>query len=330
MIEVGEKERNHRVHREMQERLARLPQVEAVAAVETTPLRVGRSQYFEIPGVERVGTEWTVFMNAVDPAYFPLTGIPIVAGRGFVDAENTEHGRPAVIVSRALAHRYWPERTALGQCIRVGGDEPCAEIVGIAADASMWPTLADRPSESLIYYVPLERYRSTPGDRALLVRTTTSPSGLLDLLRRQAATAAPDLPHIRVTAFDDVFLPALRPLRLGSTVFAVFALMALVIASAGLAAVTAAGVARRTRELGIRLALGAAPARLVRMVLLRSLAAAIVGLAAGTALSVAGERSLRSVLFGIGEGDYRVVALALVILAGVSAVAAWLPARRAG
>jgi putative ABC transport system permease protein len=212
----------------------------------------------------------------------------------------------------------------------VGGDDPCAEIVGIAADASMWPTLADRPSESLIYYVPLDRYRSTPGDRALLVRTTTSPSGLLDLLRRQAATAAPDLPHIQVTAFDDVFLPALRPLRLGSTVFAVFALMALVIASAGLAAVTAAGVARRTRELGIRLALGADPARLVRMVLLRSLAAAIVGLAAGTALSVAGERSLRSVLFGIGEGDHRVVALALVILAGVSAVAAWLPARRAG
>jgi len=162
------------------------------------------------------------------------------------------------------------------------------------------------------------------------VRTTESPSDLVELLRKQASTADSDLPYIEVSAFDDVFLPALRPLQLGATVFAIFAGMTLVIASAGLAAVTASGIARRTRELGIRLALGAEPGRLVRMVLGRSLSAAVVGLIAGAALSIAGERSLRAVLFGVGEGDYRVIALAVVTLAIVAAVAAWIPARRAG
>jgi putative ABC transport system permease protein len=258
-------------------------------------------------------------------------GIPIVAGRAFTHEENRPSGPPAAVVGESMARAYWPNRSPLGQCIQLGGhQQPCAQIVGVARDTIMWGQLTEIRGETQLFYVPLERFGDRFDSRALLVRTNRPPAGLIDLLRRQAATAAPDLPHIQVSALDDVFLPALRPLRLGATVFAVFALMALVIASAGLAAVTAAGVARRTRELGIRLALGADPWRLVRMVLLRSLAAALVGLVAGAALSVAGERSLRSVLFGVGEGDYRVVALALGILAVVSAVAAWLPARRAG
>lgn len=331
MGELGMPDRDHRVHRDMQERLVRLPQVSAISAVQAVPLHEARAHAYEIPGVNAVSGVISTYMNAVDPSFFAVMGILIVEGRGFTDSENTATGPPAVIVSQSMKRRYWPDTSPLGRCVRVGvGDAPCAEVVGVAADSSMWPMLRSPGIDASMFYVPIERYGHLASTRALLVRTTESPSDLLELLRRQAAAAAPDLPHIQVTAFDDVFLPALRPLRLGATVFAVFALMALVIASAGLAAVTAAGVARRTRELGIRLALGADPARLVRMVLLRSFAAAIVGLIAGTALSVAGERTLRSVLFGVGEGDYRVVALAFAILAVVSALAAWLPARRAG
>lgn len=331
MVEVGEKERNHRVHREMQARLAQLPQVAAISGVEVVPMRGARAHHVEVPGGRLRDGDGTVFTSAVDPTFFSLLGIQVVAGRTFNQAESSPGGRPIAVVNEALAHKYFEGRSAVGQCLRfVWADLSCVEIVGVVRNTTMWASLVRFQDAQPMTYVPLERYVGFAGERALLVRTTESPSKLLDLLRRQAATAAPDLPHIQVTAFDDVFLPALRPLRLGATVFAVFALMALVIASAGLAAVTAAGVARRTREIGIRLALGADPSRLVRIVLLRSFAAAIVGLIAGTALSVAGERTLRSVLFGVGEGDYRVVALALAILAVVSAVAAWLPARRAG
>jgi predicted permease len=331
MGEVGEVDRNHRTHREIESRLTRLPQVMAVSAVQTVPLRGGFAHIYEIPGVKRASGIVSTLVNAVDPSFFTVMGIPIVSGRGFSEQENSSTGPRATIISQSMARRYWPNTSPIGRCIRIGtGNDPCVEIVGVAADSSLWLTLAAPLADASIYYVPIERYGHINSNRALILRTSDSPSRLIDLLRRQAATAAPDLPHIQVYAFDDIFLPALRPLRLGSTVFALFALMALVIAGAGLAAVTASSVARRTRELGIRLALGADPARLVRMVFRRSLAATIVGLAAGAALAIAGERSLRSVLYGVREGDMRPIIAAAAVLVIIAAVAAWVPARRAG
>lgn len=315
----------------MQAKLAQLPHVEAIAAVQIAPMRGAIAHILSIPGVE-LGPGALPYINGVDPAFFAVMGIPIVMGRGFTHEENTSTGRPVIVITDAMARSYWPGRSPLGSCIRVGTDEaPCAEIVGVAAGSSMWPGLGmGAPDATRTLYVPIERYGALTSDRALLVRTSESPTALLDLLRRQAGAAAPDLPHIRVAAFDDVFLPALRPLRLGATVFVAFSFMALLIASAGLAAVTASGVARRTREFGIRLALGASPARLVKMVLARSLASALVGVTAGALVAAAGERALRSVLFGVSPGDPRAIGVAVVALAVVSAVAAWLPARRAG
>ena len=162
------------------------------------------------------------------------------------------------------------------------------------------------------------------------MRTTEAPGGLLGPLRAHAQAAGADLPYVDVWAFDDVFNPALRPLRLGSTVFLVFAVLALVIAGVGLAAVTAHGVTRRTRELGIRLALGADPPRLVRLILGRSLGAVLGGLALGALLSYFGERLLRTFLFGVKEGDPRVFATGVLTLLTVSVLAAYLPARKAG
>jgi ABC-type antimicrobial peptide transport system permease subunit len=129
---------------------------------------------------------------------------------------------------------------------------------------------------------------------------------------------------------DDVFEWQMKPLRLGTSVFLALSALALVIAVAGLAVVTAHGVTRRTREMGIRLVLGAEPRDLVRLMVRRTVIAMAIGLAAGAVLAYAGAGLLKSVLFGIEPGDPRVFAAAVAVLLVVGGVAAWIPARRTG
>ena len=332
LVEIGAGADSHGAHRRIEAQLRRLPQVKSVAAVMVVPLVGGLAYHFEIPGVNIEGRFIGPFVNGVDASYFDVMRVRMVAGRAFTAAENVVGGRPVLVINETMARTYWPHESALGHCVRVGDrDKPCAEIVGIVGNNPMWPTLDARPNDApMMYFVPLEQYTSINYDRALLVRTAGAPGTLLPLLRSQALSAGGDFPYIDVWTFDDVFNPALRPLRLGSTVFMVFAVLALAIAGVGLAAVTAYGVTRRTRELGIRLALGADPARLVRLVLGRSLGAVLGGLALGALLSYLGERLIRTFLFGVKEGDPRVFATGVLTLLTVSVLAAYLPARKAG
>ena len=333
LVEVGASADNHRAHRRIQEQLSRLPPVQSVALVQVVPMVGGFMSVFEIPGREaKPGNYELPFVNSVDSSYFDVMRLPLVAGRAFKSSENVAGGRPVMVVNETMARTFWPGESALGHCVRVGmGEKPCAEIVGVAADAAMWPSLqTSRSNAKMMYYVPIEQYSWLGDNRALLVRTREAPGALLPLLRTQAQAAGADLPYIDVWAFDDVFQPALRPLRLGSTVFMVFALLALVIAGVGLAAVTAHGVTRRTRELGIRLVLGAEPKSLVRLMLRRSLGAVLAGLACGATLAYFGEQLLRTFLFGVKPGDLRVFGVSVLVLLLVSVLAAYLPARRAG
>jgi ABC-type antimicrobial peptide transport system permease subunit len=152
---------------------------------------------------------------------------------------------------------------------------------------------------------------------------------MLQSVRLEAQAATPDLPYVSAHAYDDVFRSMLRPWRLGSTVFIFFGAMSMVIAAVGLAAVGAYGVTRRTREIGIRSALGAAPHSLVRLVLARSLVVVATGLAAGMGLASATGRLLSAQLFDVSASEPRVLAPAAVALLVVAVFAAWVPARRA-
>lgn len=332
MVEAGAGADSHAAHRRIEAQLRRLPQVKSVAAVMLVPMVGGMVYHFDIPGVNLAGKHMGPFVNGVDASYFDVMGVRMIAGRAFTGAENVAGGRPVLVINETMARTYWPHESPLGRCIRVGDpDKPCAEIIGIAANNPMWPALDALPRDApMLYFVPIEQYSAISWSRALLVRTREAPGRVLGQLRSQAQAAGADLPYIDVWAFDDVFNPALRPLRLGSTVFVVFAALALLIAGVGLAAVTAHGVTRRTRELGIRLALGADPTRLVRLVLGRSLGAVLGGLVCGALLSYFGERLIRSFLFGVKEGDPRLFATGVLTLLVVSALAAYLPARRAG
>ena len=328
--EVGTPTENHAAHRRIHERLALLPHVQSAALVQTVPMRNAYAT-----GVRAGGTELSdgpaPHVNAVDPTYFSVMGMRFVAGQSFTAADNVAGARPVAVINEVLANTLWPGQSGLGRCVHIGfGDTPCAEVVGVVANTVAWPGLNFSRDMTPMCFLPIEQRPDRSSDRAVLVRTTTSVDRELSFLRAEAQSTAPNLPYIDVWAFDDLFQPALKPLRLGSLVFIAFGALALVIAGVGLAAVTAYGVARRTRELGIRLVLGAEPAALVRDVLGRNLVAVILGLIAGCLLAYGGSRGLRSLLFGVAPDDLRVYMTAALVMIVVSSVAAWLPARRAG
>jgi putative ABC transport system permease protein len=165
-----------------------------------------------------------------------------------------------------------------------GRQNPCTEVVGVVADARLFPSVGPTTQWASACYLPIEQAAGS-SNRALPVRTVGDPAKVLPTLRQEAQAAAPGLPYVDAHAFDDVFQAMLRPWCLGSTVFVVFGALSMVVAGVGLAAVGAYSVTRRTREIGIRCALGAEPRHLVRLVLGRSLFVIATALAVGMGLT---------------------------------------------
>ncbi len=333
LFEVGRPMENHAVHREMQARLARLPQVESTALVETMPMRSGTFFMIEVPGKAApngpVSSDSLPAFNGVDPSFFTLMRMRLIQGRFFTDAENRAGGPSVAVITESMARNIWPGEAAVGKCFYMNGrNNPCTEVVGVVADARLFPSIRPTTRWASACYLPIEQGGGR-SSRALLVRTAGDPAGVLQALRRESQAAVPDLPYVEAHAFDDVFMNLLRPWRLGSIVFVFFGALSMVVGAVGLAVVGAYGVTRRTREIGIRSALGAQPRQLIWLVLGRSLFVVVTGLAVGMALAWASGRILNAELFDVTAGEPRVLvgtALGLLMVAGF---AAWLPARRA-
>jgi putative ABC transport system permease protein len=327
-LDDGRPEDGHAAHRRIQARLASLPGVTSTALAQSSPMNGGYATYFDGPGLPPFNGE-APFLNAVDAEYFAVMGLQVVAGRAFGPTDNRTGARKVLVINEALARKHWPGTSPLGRCIRIQNTDPCAEIVGIVRARTM-PMLDDTPTAMAgLILTPLELGSLSP-TRTLLVRTSGNPRAILSRVQTEAQSAAGDLPYVDVSVLDDLFEWQMKPLRLGTSVFLALSGLAMVIAIAGLAVVTAHGVTRRTREMGIRLVLGAEPRDLVRLMARRTLVAMTVGLAAGAALAYAGAGLLRSVLFGIDPGDPRIFAAATAVLLFVGGLAAWIPARRTG
>jgi predicted permease len=334
LFEVGRPMENHEAHRQMQARLAALPQVESTAVIQNLPMRSSVTFPIYVPGrpvpAGPVSSDGLPMHNPVDPSFFTVMRMRLLQGRFFTEAENRKGGRSVAVITESMARDTWPGEPAVGKCFHMyGRDNPsCTEVVGVVADARLYPSIRPTKQWMSAYYVPIEQTESG-SSRALLVRTVGDPDWVLQTLRREAQTAAPDLPYVEAHAFDEVFMSMLRPWRLGSIVFVVFGAVSIAIAAVGLAVVGAYGVTRRTREIGIRSALGAGPQHLVRLVLGRSLFVVVTGLAVGIGLAWAGGRILNAQLFDVTAGDPRVLGTAALAVLVVGSVAAWLPARRA-
>ena len=336
LFEVGRPWENHATHRQMQARVERLPQVESTALIEHLPMQSSVFMVIEVPGKENLwhgtfSSDGLPAFNGVDSSFFNLMGMRLIQGRLFTEVENRKGAGSVAVITESMARNIWPGEPVVGKCFYLGGkgkDSVCTEIVGVVADARLFPSIRPTKQWASAYYVPIEQGGSG-SSRALLVRTVGDPANLVQTLRREAQAAAVDLPYVEAHAFDDVFMDLLRPWRLGSIVFGVFGALSMLVAGVGLAVVGAYGVTRRTREIGIRAALGAAPHQLVRLMLGRSLFVVATGLALGLGLSWAGGRILDAQLFDVTASDPRVLAGAALGLLVVGGFAAWVPARRA-
>ncbi|HEX8723822.1 MAG TPA: ABC transporter permease [Gemmatimonadaceae bacterium] len=271
--------------------------------------------------------------RAVSAGFFTATGRRFIAGRPFDAAEHRASAHVAII-DEAAAKYYWGNANPVGACI--GTDrgpktdsrrEPCMTIVGVVADSPQWQITA-APIQEL--YVPIESEASDPfGVSAMEVRTAGDPAAMAARVRGAMQSAGPNVPYPSVTPLTDILDPQYRSWTLGADMFGAFGLLALVLAAVGLYGVLSYAVVQRTRELGIRSALGAQRSDLVRMIVVSGIGTAAAGAAVGVAGALGAGRFIASLLYHVSPRDPASLGAAAVVLLFVAGAASYLPARRA-
>jgi putative ABC transport system permease protein len=259
----------------------------------------------------------------VSPSYFDTMQIRILRGRGFTDADHA--GSEVVcLVSEAAARQFWNDSDPVGQRLRLGSNDPWMTVIGVAADV-----LNRRLSESPqpILYRSLEQ--SSGLTLALLVRTNGKPSGLAEALSREVRAVDPNLPVYGVTTMSEQIGRAVAQRRFLMRLLLTFGAIATGLALLGIYGVMAYSVSQRTREIGIRMAIGARQTDVTRMIMRSGLIVTMTGVVVGLAASIALARFIRSQLFGVQPSDPLTLVSVLVLMTLVAAVAAYLPARRA-
>ncbi len=300
-------------HEQFLQRVEALPGVEAVARASRFPLSPGRSQ----TTFRREGdpTEHVADVNHVSSAFFSLIRIPIVRGRVFTDAESD-----VVLVSESTARRYWPGQDAIGRSITM--DRVQRQIVGIVRDARV----SQRP-EAMSSYMYLPARPDSHRALHVLVRSHLDFAGFAAAVRADLARMdASQLVNVQPLSDNLGLLQSLSQIAAG--VAGLLSLLALALAATGIYGVVAYVVSRRRREVGVRLALGAAASDVQQMILRQTLRPAAIGLAIGVALAAMTARLLRSVLFGVSPYDPLAFIGAPMLMLAIAAAAAFVPTRR--
>jgi predicted permease len=325
-------------YRQVIERVEALPGVESASMARVVPMSgSGRTSSLIIEGQDQPDNVSrsegsgpdnpnpnTVSTNVVGLKYFETMGISLLRGRDFT--EQDKEGAPlTVVVNEAFARRYFDGEEALGRRLSFRGAQgPWSEIVGVARD-SKYRTLgeAQRP----FVYSPLAQNHET--GMALHVRTIGDPSSVAGAVRREVQTLDQNLPVTNLQPMRDVLGSSLFAARMGAVLLAIFGLLALLLAGVGLYGVMSYTVSRRTREIGIRMALGAQTGNVLRLVLKEGMALVGGGVAAGLIVAAAVTRLLASFLYGVSPLDATTFVAIPVVLALVALLASYLPARRA-
>jgi predicted permease len=264
-------------------------------------------------------------VHLVGSRYFETLGIPIVAGRALGDGDRSLQA-PAVVINRALARILFPNENPLGKPFRNGDNRALLTVVGVAGDVRYNRVREAAPPT---FYLTYRERPVAPDEMMFQLRLAGDAGPAMTAIREAVASLDPNLPVVDLQTQGDAIDGALSVERIFAILTGAFAALALVLAAIGLYAALAFSVARRTREIGVRMALGATASRIRRSVMRDALAQTLAGIAAGAAASVASARLLRSQLFGLGALDPAVLAVSVAVLLAAAALAAWLPARRA-
>jgi putative ABC transport system permease protein len=311
------------------DQIGQLPGVRSLSAVDYLPFtgRV-RTGWAAIGGrpPAKPGEELLAAIRTVMPGYFRTMRIPLTYGRDFTEADNTQDAPYRFIVNETFVRKYLPGERPLGTKINTNADtlNPFGEIVGIAADAR--EDALDKKAAPTVYYV--YAHLASPG-LTFLVRTENDPAALAEPARRIIQSLDPQQPVAEVRTMEAVVRETFSRQRFSALLLGGFSLVSLLLAAVGIYGVLAFSVTERTREIGVRVALGADPARIRALVMAGGLRVVLAGTAVGIGGALALTGLLESLLFGVKAHDGATFLAAPAVLIGVAMLAAYLPARHA-
>jgi macrolide transport system ATP-binding/permease protein len=312
-------------YRDLLERVEAVPGVSRVTLGTFVPLTVGGGSdtSARIEGYEPADNEqMTIFYSMVAPGYFETLGIPLVRGRG-VEARDTADAPLAVVINETMARRYWKDGVAIGKRLDYGGGG-WATVVGVARDGK-YNAINEPPRNYL--YIPV--YQVFRPDVALMVRTAGDPGAVFPSVQLAVRALNPNLPLYDVMSIEEhlrtsVFIP-----RLAAWLLGLFGTLAMALASLGLYGVIAYVASQRTQEIGIRMALGADRAAILKLILRQGLSLVGVGIVVGLALATLATPLVASQLVGVEATDAVTFAITVAILMLAAMIAIYVPARRA-
>ncbi len=322
--------RGRSFYRELDSRVRALPGVQSTSLGFTVPVSIPSPDapiYVE-------GHLWPpdrqppqISFNGIDAAYLATLRVPLVEGRVFGDSDN-ETAQPVAIVNQTMARKFWPNEDPIGKRFSLKSSSgPFVEIVGVARDGqSSWML---SPDPQPYFYLPLaQNYDSSV---AMQVRTSVPPQSMIMEVQKQIHDLAPDLPILDIHTMQQTVhgLGGLLIFRLAASLAGVMGILGLVLATVGVYGVVSFSATQRTREIGIRMALGASRRDVLTAIARKALALTLIGTTAGLAGAVALSRLLGSMLLGVKPGDPLTFVSVSLILAAVALLASFIPARRA-
>jgi predicted permease len=319
-----DKTEGHVFYRDLLARIQAQPGVEQATLVRFPPMGSSFAQFEVFREGSESATGMSTGFNVVGPNYFRTMGTALLRGREFTDADRD--GAPGTaILNETLAARLWGNQDVLGKRLSFAGPKgPFLEVVGVARD-SKYQTLGERPRPYV--YLPLSQ--SYDPKMTLVVRTTGEPKAITPIVREQIRTLNPNLPIADVQTLREQLELTLLPSRIAAWTLGGFGALALLLAGIGIYGVVSYGAAQRTREIGVRMALGAKEKDVLGLVLWDGLIVIGAGLAIGLLLAAAATRVIAAFLYGVGATDPLTFVAVPLLLGVVALVASYVPARRA-
>jgi predicted permease len=308
------------------ERVRTLPGVQSAGIADLAPvdLHFSRDRVFiEGQPLERLTNVPVTMVNRASRGYFEAMDTRIVRGRDFTEHDDEKATRVAII-NETFARRFWPGEDPIGKRFSQGGPEsPKREVIGVVQDGK-YAGLNEDPKP----FFSRPMWQTYSGATTLIVRGAADPQGLIALVRNELQQLDPHLPLASRTLVERMNLP-LMPARIAASVLGGFGLLALALAAIGIYGVMSYSVAKRTHEIGIRMALGAQRLDVLKLVIGQGLTLTIIGMAIGSLAALALTRAMKSLLFGVSATDPSTFVGVAVLLAGVALLASYIPARRA-